>query len=136
MWPTHPQPRRHRRGAGDAPGRHDPRSAGLSIRESGIYFDPGSTEFPSIPARPTRRDAVAASALLIDIIEGFPFVDEASRSVALALLITPLIRYAVRSRAANRRSARPKMGSGKTLLSHLPAYIRDRPFASADGASR
>jgi hypothetical protein len=90
--------------------------------DSGLYFDPGSTEFPGIPARPTRRDAGAALAKLLEIIAGFPFVDEASKSVALALLITPLIRYAVRAAPLTGISA-PKMGSGKTLLSHLPAYI-------------
>ena len=42
--------------------------------------------------------------------------------MALALLITPLIRYAVRGAPLTGISA-PKMGSGKTLLSHLPAYI-------------
>ena len=57
-----------------------------------------------------------------DIIKGFPFVDEASRSVALALLITPQIRYAVRAAPLFGVGA-PKMSSGKTLLSQLPAYI-------------
>jgi hypothetical protein len=90
--------------------------------DSGLYFDPGSTEFPGIPARPTRRDAEAALAQLLEIIAGFPFVDEASKSVALALMITPQIRYAVRAAPLFGLSA-PKMGSGKTLLSHLPAYI-------------
>jgi hypothetical protein len=90
--------------------------------DSGIYFDPGSTEFPSIPARPTRREAEAALDRLREIIAEFPFVDEASRSVALALEITPVIRYAVRAAPLTGISA-PKMGSGKTLLSHLPAYI-------------
>jgi hypothetical protein len=90
--------------------------------DSGLYLDPGSTKFPSIPPRPTRREAEAALAKLLEIIAGFPFVDEASKSVALALLITPLIRYAVRAAPLTGISA-PKMGSGKTLLSHLPAYI-------------
>ena len=89
---------------------------------SGLYFDPGSTEFPTIPAKPSRRDAEAALELLMDIIKGFPFVDEASRSVALALLITPQIRYAVRAAPLFGVGA-PKMSSGKTLLSQLPAYI-------------
>jgi hypothetical protein len=91
-------------------------------RDSGLYFDPGETAFPGIPANPTRCEAETALALLLEIIAGFPFVDDSSRSVALALLITPLIRYAVRAAPLTGISA-PKMGSGKTLLSHLPAYI-------------
>jgi hypothetical protein len=90
--------------------------------DSGLYFDQGRTVFTSIPAKPTRQDAEAALAKLLEIIAGFPFVDEASRSVALALLITPLIRYAVRAAPLFAVSA-PKMGSGKTLLAHLAAYI-------------
>jgi hypothetical protein len=90
--------------------------------DSGLYFDPGSTEFPSIPASPTRRDAEAALELLMEIIKGFPFVDEASKSVALAMQITPAIRYAVRAAPLTGISA-PKMSSGKTLLAQLPAYI-------------
>ena len=89
---------------------------------SGLYFDPGLTDFPGIPARPSRCDAAAALDLLLEIIAGFPFVDEPSRSVALALLITPLVRHAVRAAPLTGISA-PKMGSGKTLLAHLPAYI-------------
>jgi hypothetical protein len=90
--------------------------------ESGLYLDPGETSFPAIPQRPTKRDAVAALDLLLEIIAGFPFVDEPSKAVTLALLITPLIRHAVRAAPLTAISA-PKMGSGKTLLSHLPAYI-------------
>jgi hypothetical protein len=90
--------------------------------DSGIHLDPGSTDFPAIPDRPTKQDAEAALALLLEIIAGFPFVDEASRSVALAMLITPLIRYAVRAAPLTGISA-PRMATGKTLLAHLPAYI-------------
>jgi Toprim domain len=90
--------------------------------ESGLYLDPGDISFPAIPERPVRRDAVAALDLLLEITAGFPFVDEPSKAVALALLITPLIRHAVRAAPLTAISA-PKMGSGKTLLSHLPAYI-------------
>jgi hypothetical protein len=90
--------------------------------DSSIYLDPGSTEFPPIPDHPTRQDATASLDLLLEIIAGFPFVDEASRSVALAMLITPLVRYAVRAAPLIGISA-PKMSSGKTLLAHLAAYI-------------
>ena len=79
---------------------------------SGLYFDPGATEFPSIPAQPTKRDAERALEKLLEIIAGFPFIDEASRSVALALLITPLIRYAVRA-APLTALARPRWAAAR-----------------------
>jgi putative DNA primase/helicase len=89
---------------------------------TGLYFDPGATDFPAIPDRPTKRDAEAARDKLLEILSGFPFTDEASRAVALALLITPPIRNAVRAAPLFGITA-PKMASGKTLLAHLAAYI-------------
>ena len=60
--------------------------------------------------------------LLRSILKGFPFISEADRSVALALLITPVVRYAIRSAPMTAISA-PKMASGKNLLASLPAYL-------------
>jgi putative DNA primase/helicase len=89
---------------------------------TGLYFDPGVTDFPGIPERPTQRDAEAARDLLLEFIAGFPFTDDASMAVAIAMMITPQTRHAVRAAPLTGVSA-PKMASGKTLLSHLPAYI-------------
>ena len=116
------QPRGHHRSAGAASGRDHPRAIGLRsglgpLSRSGLN---GVSEHPT-PADQARRRSRARPSCN-EIIAGFPFVDEASKSVALALLITPLIRYAVRAAPLTGVSA-PKMGSGKTLLSHLPAYI-------------
>lgn len=89
---------------------------------SGLYFDPGDTIFSSVPATPTREDAEAALDKLLAIVKGFPFSDEFGLAVAVAMLLTPLIRFAVRAAPMFVISA-PKMGSGKTLLAHLPSYI-------------
>jgi putative DNA primase/helicase len=89
---------------------------------TGLYFDPGETEFPAVPDRPTKRDAEDALEMLLEIIAAFPFVDDASRVVMLALLLTPPIRNAVRAAPLFGITA-PKMASGKTLLAHLAAYI-------------
>jgi hypothetical protein len=90
--------------------------------QTGLLFDPGSVVFPSIPPRPTRVQAEAARDLLLEILDGFPFADEASRSVAVAAFITGLVRRSLRSAPLFAFSA-PKMASGKTLLASCVGYI-------------
>ena len=50
---------------------------------------------PDIAAKPTKDDAAAALQLLDALLTEFPFVDAASRSVALSELITPVVRGAM-----------------------------------------
>ena len=71
-----------------------------------------------IKADPTRQDAEAALTILLELLVEFPFVDELDCSVAVAGLMTPVLRGAfdvgpltfVRAHAA---------GSGKTFLVNL-----------------
>ncbi len=90
--------------------------------ETGLVFDPGGIEFPPVPEAPTREDALAALKKFTDLLAGFPFVDEASLSVALAAIITPLVRHACRAVPIIAITA-PKMGSGKTLLVTVVGYV-------------
>jgi hypothetical protein len=90
--------------------------------ESGLLFDPGSSRFPKIPERPTREDAVAALEFLQKPLEKFPFVDGAAKSVAIAAILTALVRRGLRAAPMICFSA-PKPASGKTLLATLPSYI-------------
>ena len=85
--------------------------------DSGLYFD-SAINFPVIAERPSRSDAVAALERLLSILSGFPFLDNASRSVAVALLITPLVRHALRTAPLIAISA-PKMASGGSSALHL-----------------
>jgi putative DNA primase/helicase len=90
--------------------------------ESGLIFDPGATRFPNIPERPTREDARAALEFLQKPLEKFPFVDGAAKSVAIAAILTALVRRGLRAAPMICFSA-PKPASGKTLLATLPSYI-------------
>ena len=90
--------------------------------QTGLLFDPGRIAFPSIPLRPTRPQAEAARDLLLEVLEGFPFTDGASRSVAVAAFITGLVRRTLRSAPLFAFSA-PKMASGKTLLATCVGYL-------------
>jgi hypothetical protein len=89
---------------------------------TGLYFDPGDTVFQPVPEFPSREDAERALALLLDLVKDFPFVSEAARSVALAQIITPLIRPAARTAPLFANDA-PTPGTGKGLLSSIPAWI-------------
>ncbi len=89
---------------------------------------------PHIPERPTIEDAREALEDLLTLIEGFPFVDTtADRSVALAALVTPVVRgampvaplFAIRASTA---------GTGKSYLVDLASAVstgRPCPVISA-----
>jgi putative DNA primase/helicase len=85
-----------------------------------ILIDP--PPMPPIPAVPSRDEALAALALLEGLLEEFPFADEASRSVALSVLITPVVRAAFPVAPMHVISA-PEAGSGKSYLVDIAAAI-------------
>ena len=98
-------------------------------RASGLYlaFDTGA--FPPIQLDPTRDDAIAALALILDVIREFPFVSEADRAVVVAAILTALIRPSLRTAPLFAFIA-SKMGSGKSLLADIVALIATgRPAA-------
>ncbi|MER8854425.1 bifunctional DNA primase/polymerase [Mesorhizobium australicum] len=77
---------------------------------------------PPVAERPTRDDAAAALALLCDLLGDFPFTDDASRSVTLSALITPVVR-GVMSVAPMHVIRAPAPGSGKSYLVDLASAI-------------
>jgi len=77
---------------------------------------------PVIPSTPTREDAGAALALLAALLDDFPFVDDASRSVGFSSLITPVVRGAL-SVAPLHALRAPVAGSGKSYLIDLASAI-------------
>lgn len=76
----------------------------------------------SVPERPTRAEAEAALALLNGLLLEFPFVDAASRSVALSALITPVVRPAM-AFAPLHEFVAPEPRTGKSYLVDLSAGI-------------
>jgi hypothetical protein len=82
----------------------------------------GPPALPPIPDQPTRDDALQALAVLEDLLCESPFVDEASKSVALSGLITPVVRGAMPVVPMHAASA-PTAGTGKSFLWDLAAAI-------------
>jgi len=85
-----------------------------------VLLDP--PKLPEIPDSPTKDDAARALAKLDALLDGFPFVDAASRSVALSGLITPVVRGAMPVAPLHAASA-PVAGSGKSYLVDLASVI-------------
>jgi len=57
------------------------------------FWDDGLV-LPPIPEQPTKDDAHAALQLLLELIAGFPFVNEVDKAVAIAAIMTPVLRVA------------------------------------------
>jgi putative DNA primase/helicase len=99
---------------------------------TGLVFDPGSTDFPRIKEQAeTRQNAEKAlQTLRASVTCTFPFVSEADESVALALILTALVRRALPAAPLGAITA-PIMASGKTLLADLIAIIATGTSAAA-----
>jgi hypothetical protein len=105
-----------------ASGRIDSRSARLGRKDRNplcperyrLSADPGQS--------PTRDEAVAALDKLKSLIGEFPFVDEASRSVALSGMLTSAIRRSLPSAPLHAFDA-PVAGAGKSKLVDLCSML-------------
>ncbi|MBF0262564.1 MAG: hypothetical protein HQL97_12120 [Magnetococcales bacterium] len=90
--------------------------------ETGLFFDPGNVKFPQIKENPTRDDAEQSLSRIKRVISGFSFVSREDQSVALAAILTGIIRQTLPTAPLFGYSA-PKMASGKTLLANTTALI-------------
>ena len=75
-------------------------------------------KLPPMPSAPTKADADAALKKLDQLLDEFPFVDPASRSVALSGLISPVLRAAMLTVPLVVTTA-PVAGSGKSYIIDL-----------------
>ncbi len=78
---------------------------------------------PSIPDRPTQRDALEALAELNALLTEFPFVDQESRSVAMSMLMTPVLRGALSGAVPMHLATAPAPGTGKSYLLNIASAI-------------
>jgi putative DNA primase/helicase len=85
-----------------------------------LLLDP--PKMPQLPPRPSKKAAEKALAKLDGLLNEFPFVDDASRSVALSALITPVVRGALMVAPMHITKA-PVAGSGKSYIIDLASAI-------------
>jgi hypothetical protein len=67
-------------------------SRGSSLR---AYAPPAHLEVPRVPENPTEADVTLAKKLIQDVLSDFPYIDNASRTNAVAFLLTPIVREAI-----------------------------------------
>jgi hypothetical protein len=81
-----------------------------------------AVSMPPIQEAPTRNDALAAAGLLDELLAEFPFADPTSKSVALSMMMTPVLRGAM-SVAPMHLVRAPESGSGKSYLADVASMI-------------
>ena len=78
---------------------------------------------PPIPDKPTKLQAVESLILLNNLLNEFPFADEASRSVALSMMLTVVLRGALPPAVPMHLVSAPQPGTGKSFLLDTAAAI-------------
>jgi hypothetical protein len=89
--------------------------------DSALYFD-SPIDFPPIPENPSMEDAAEAWARINDLLDDFPFVDDSAKAVAIAAILTALVRRSLPAAPMFIFDA-PSPRSGKTLLTRVTARI-------------
>jgi DNA-binding Lrp family transcriptional regulator len=90
--------------------------------ETGLYLDIDAGVFDGVPEHPTRDDALRALEELRTPFSEFSFETPADWSVLLAGILTPFVRWHLRTAPLFVITA-PRRGSGKTLLARSIALI-------------
>lgn len=102
-----------------------------SLHERPGYHEPGRTFYaptrgfvaPPVPTSPTAEDVTRARALIADELLGdFPFVDDAERAHAIALLLLPFVRGLIDGPTPLHLIEKPSPGTGASLLADVLTY--------------
>jgi hypothetical protein len=87
-----------------------------------IYHPAKGLSVPQVPEHPTLEDVRRAVAMIDDVMCDFPFLDDASRANAFALLFTPIIRPTIDLAPLAIIDA-PQAGTGKGKLTDVVSLI-------------
>ena len=87
-----------------------------------LYYEPCGVKYPRIPDNPTREQAEAALAVLANFLSTLPFDGDVSKAVALAAILTGLVRRSLGSAPLVGINA-PTARTGKTALAESIAMI-------------
>src|SRR5262245_16960037 len=89
---------------------------------SGLLYKPDGRSFPPVSPRPSKPDATVALQTIGRLIDRFPFVSDADRSVALSAILTALHRHAMVTAPLHGFTS-PAAGTGKSLLVDVAAIL-------------
>jgi hypothetical protein len=104
-------------------------------KKTGLVYQPMGVTFPPVPDQPTREDALRAIEQLKHPFREFPFVEGANLSVALADIITSVIRRSLPVAPMFAYSA-PAAGTGKSLIVDIVCIIVTGERAAVITASK
>ncbi|WP_194821277.1 hypothetical protein [Micromonospora sp. S-DT3-3-22] len=104
----------------EAPG-YDQATGLLHLPEPGLVV-------PRVPDRPADSDVRDAVKLLLEMVDGFPFVSGHYRANYLGALLTPLLRMLTPPPYKLHAIEAHQPGSGKTLLANLARHIHGGVF--------
>jgi hypothetical protein len=89
-----------------------------------LYYTPRpGIETCQVPCNPSHAQRETALAVILEAIGEFPYVDEADLANALALLLTPFLRPAIKRHVPLALVDSPKAGTGKTLLADVVSLL-------------
>ena len=87
---------------------------------TGLYYlPPRGFTAPAVPSHPSQAEVRAAVDLIEEAIGEFPYADAASRANTWALLLTPILRPAIRGNTPLALIDKPQAGTGASLLAEL-----------------
>lgn len=89
---------------------------------TGLYADFDAKDFPLVDITPTKEEAQNALAILKEALSEFAFKTDIDRAVALAAMLTAILRPSVRSAPLFAFSA-PTPGTGKSTLANVIGII-------------
>jgi putative DNA primase/helicase len=106
-------------------------SRGYSADAELLFLPDAIYSFPN--RNPNRQQIDAAKKLLREMLQDFPFADDADFAAAIALLLTPFVRYMVAGRVPFFLIGASTPGTGKSLLAEIIFLVcYGRVFAGHD----
>lgn len=103
---------------------------GYDVASGVLYLPESGLTVPPVPETPTVGQRDAASALLLSLLEDFPFVSHHDRANYLGCFLLPLIRLLVPPPYQMLIIGAPQRGSGKSLLAQLLRTVHGGVFRS------
>jgi hypothetical protein len=92
--------------------------------QSHLFYAPeDGLHIPEIPEHPTTHHVDVAVDMISEVIADFPFVDDASRANAIASMLAPVSRPAIKGLTPLALYGATTQGTGKTLLSEVVSLI-------------
>jgi hypothetical protein len=93
-------------------------------RDTRLYYaSSGDLSIPNIPDNPSKEEVEAATNLVLEPLQDFPFDCKASRANTLAAILTPLLRPLIDGPTPMFLFDKPQPGTGATLLADVISQI-------------